>query len=131
MGIGGLVTVVVLQADIFAVAALPAGFLDDAVARCENRRAVGCGPVNAGMHLDVTEDGMAAAAKARAHDRAVDRLAYQELLRALAGLVVEIDHRIVGSLEAIIFLGLAADGEGSKQHLGFLGNGGAVVFAGK
>src|SRR3981081_855800 len=115
MGVGGLVTVVVLHADIFAVAAFPADFLEDAVARCENRRAVGCGPVNAGMHLYVTEAGMAAAAEARAHDRVVDRLAHQELLRALAGLVVEIDHRIVGGLGAIIFLGLAPDRGGSKK----------------
>src|SRR5258706_12645162 len=131
MGVGGLVTVVGLEADVFAVAAFPAGFLDDAVAGGENRRAVGCGPVDAGVHLDVTEDGMAAAAEARAHDRVVDGLAHQELLRALAGLVVEIDHRIVGGLEAIIFLGLATDGERSEQHLGFLGDGGAFVFAGK
>src|SRR5260370_3722047 len=131
MAVGGLVTVVVLQADIFAVAAFPAGFRDDAVAGGENRRAVGRGAVNAGVHLDVTEDGMAAAAEARAHDRVADGLAHQELLRALAGLVVEVDHRVIGGLEAIIFLGLAADGERSKQHLGLLGNGGAFVFAGK
>src|ERR1700687_4027363 len=92
VAVGGLVAVVMLQADVFAVAAFPAGFLDDAVAGGEDRRAIGRGPVDAGVHLDVAEDGMAAAAEARSHDRVVDRFAHQELLRALAGLVVEIDH---------------------------------------
>src|SRR5256885_1696374 len=87
----------------------PAGDFDDAIAGCENRRAVGRGPVYAGVHLDITEDGMAATAKARAHDRIVDRLAHQELLRALPGLVVVIDHGVVGGLETVILLGFAAD----------------------
>src|SRR5229473_3032193 len=60
VAVGGLVTVVVLQLDVFAVAAFQAGDFDDAVAGCKNRRAVGGGPVDAGMHLDVTENGMAA-----------------------------------------------------------------------
>src|SRR6266436_7904006 len=85
VAVGGLITVVVLQLDVFAVAAFQAGDFDDAVAGCENRSAVGRGPIDAGVHLHVTEDGVAAAAEARAHDRIVDRLADQKLLRALAG----------------------------------------------
>ena len=131
VSVGGLVAVVVLQLDVFAVAAFHAGDFDDAVAGSENRRAVGRGPVDAGVHLDVAEDGMAAAAEARSHDRVVDRLAYQELLRALAGLVVVIDHRVVGGLETIIFLGLAADRERGEQHLVLFGDGGAFVFTGE
>src|SRR6266576_315131 len=99
MAVGGLVAVVVFQADIFAVAALPADLLDDAIAGSENRCAVWRGPVDAGVHLDVAEDRMAASAEARAHDRVVDGFADQELLRALAGLVVIVDHGVVGGLE--------------------------------
>src|SRR5882672_11745915 len=72
VAVGGLVTVVVLDADIFAVAAFELGFLDHAVAGSENRRAVGRGPVDAGVHLDVAEDGMAASAEAGAHNGVVD-----------------------------------------------------------
>src|SRR5712671_2148754 len=117
VAVGGLVAVVVLQADVFAVTAFPADLFDDAVAGGENRCAVGRGPVDASVHLDVAEDGMAASAEARAHDRVVDGFAYQELLGALAGLVVVVDHRVIGGLEAIVLLGLAADGKGGKQHL--------------
>src|SRR6266516_4878318 len=131
VAVGGLVAVVVLQADVFAVTAFPAGLFDDAVAGGKNRCTVGRGPIDAGMHLDVAEDGMAAAAEARAHDRVVDRLADQELLRALAGLVVIVDHGVVGGLETVVFLGLAADREGGEQHLALFGIGGAFVFAGK
>ena len=73
---------------------------------------------------------MAAAAEARSHDGVVDGLAHQELLRALAGLVVVIDDGVVGGLEAVVFLGLAADRERGEQHLGLFGDGGAFVFAG-
>src|SRR6185436_3751037 len=47
MAVGGLVTVVVLDADVLAVAAFPADLLDHAVAGSEDRRAVGRGPVDA------------------------------------------------------------------------------------
>src|ERR1043166_5854173 len=109
VAVGGLVAVVVLDADILAVAAFPADLLDHAVAGGEDRRAVGCGPVDAGVHFHIAEDRVAAAAEARAHDGVVDRLSDQEFFRALAGVVVEIDHGVVGGLEAVVFLGLAAD----------------------
>ena len=60
---------------------------------------------------------MAAQAEAGAHDAGEHRLADQELLRALAGLVVVVDQAVVRRLEAIEFLRLAADGEGGKQHV--------------
>ena len=74
---------------------------------------------------------MAAAAEAGAHDGVADGFADQEFLRALAGLVVVVDRRVVGGLEPVVFLGLSADGEGCEQYLGLLGDGGAFVFAGE
>ena len=59
---------------------------------------------------------MAAEAEAGAHDAVADRLAHQELLRALAGLVVVVDDAVVGRLVAVEFLGLAADGQRGEQH---------------
>ena len=47
--------------------------------------------------------------EARAHDGVTDGLADQELLRALAGLVIVIDDAVVRRPEAVIFLGFAAD----------------------
>ena len=44
VAVGGLVAVIVLQLDVFAVAAFPARDFDDAVAGRENRRAVGAWP---------------------------------------------------------------------------------------
>src|SRR4029453_5974836 len=111
MAVGGFIAVIVFQADIFAVAAFPADLLDHAIAGGEDRRAVGRRPVNAGVHLGVAEDRMAAAAEARTHDGVVDGFADQELLRALAGLIVEVDDRIVSGLEPVVFLGFAADRE--------------------
>src|SRR6185295_10880446 len=58
VAVGSLIAVVVLEADILAVAAFPADLLDYAVAGSKDRRAVGRGPVDAGVHLDITEDGM-------------------------------------------------------------------------
>ena len=46
------------------------------------------------------------------------RLAHQELLRALAGLVVVVDDAVVGRLEAVVAPRLAADREGGEQHVG-------------
>ena len=64
---------------------------------------------------------MFAGAEARSHDGVVDRFADQEFLRALSGLVIIVDDVIVGGLEAVEFLDLAADRERGEQHvvLGF------------
>ena len=45
------------------------------------------------------------------------RLAHQELLRALSGLVVVVDDAVVGGLEAVELLGLAADRQRREQHV--------------
>ena len=73
---------------------------------------------------------MIAGAEARPHDAAGERLAHQELLRALSGLVVVVDDAVVGRLEAVEFPGLAADRQRREQHL-VLGVGGRrLVVAG-
>ncbi len=48
---------------------------------------------------------------------AIDRFAHQELLRALAGLVVIVDQPVVRRLEAVEFLDFPADGERREQHV--------------
>ena len=130
MAVGGLIAVGVLDADILAVAAFGAGLLDHAVAGCEDRGAVAGGPVDARMHLHVAQDRVAAAAEARAHDGVVDGFSDQELLRALAGLVVVVDDAVVGALVAVVFLGLAADRERGEQHLVLFARRHALVLAG-
>ena len=72
---------------------------------------------------------MVAGAEARAHDAVGHRLAHQELLRALAGLVVVVDDAVVGGLEAIEFLGLAADRSATRTSRR-LGVGRGLVLAG-
>ena len=67
---------------------------------------------------------MAAEAEAGAHDAEPDRLAHQELLRALAGLVIVVDDAVVGRQIAVELLGLAADGQRREQHV----VGGALFF---
>ena len=68
--------------------------------------------------------------KPRAHDAFGDRLAHQELLRALAGLVVVVDQAVVGRLEAVELLGLAADRERGEQHVVAAVGGRRLVLAG-
>src|SRR5260370_31623465 len=101
VAVGSLLTILVLDADVFAVAAFPLGFLDDAVAGGENRRAVGRARVDAVIHLVVAEDRMAADAESRAHDRGVDRLSHPNLLYALPALLAIVDPPVVRGLEAI------------------------------
>src|SRR5947209_18678133 len=56
MAVSGLITVVMLEADVFAVAGFPARSLDGAVAGGIDRRTHrGC-PIHAGMHFGVTEN---------------------------------------------------------------------------
>src|SRR6266576_2465367 len=73
--VGGLVAVVVFQADVLAVTAFPADLFDDAVAGGENRRAVGRGPVDTGMHLVV---------------------AGEEHVKGIAGLYLALEVDVVG-----------------------------------
>ncbi len=116
MAVGGLVAVGVADADVLAVAAFDPGLLDDAVAGGENRRSGRRAPVDAGMLLDVAEQRMVAAAEAGGDHAVGDRLAHQELLRALAGLVVVVDDIVVGCLVAVELARLAASGQQRVQH---------------
>ena len=63
VAVGRFITVGVAKLDVFAVAAFPADLVDHAVAGGEDRRAVRSGPVDAGMHLHVAEDRVAATPK--------------------------------------------------------------------
>src|SRR6266849_10185766 len=94
MAVSGLITVTVLEADVFAVAGFPARSLDGAVAGGIDRRTHrGC-PIHSGMHLGVTEDWMPTRTEAGSHHSIVHWLADQELFRALPGLVVVIDNAV-------------------------------------
>src|SRR5215470_7482414 len=64
VAVGRLVTVGVAQTDILAIARFPSGLVDGAIARCVDRRSVGSGPIDAGVHLHVAEDRVAAYAEA-------------------------------------------------------------------
>src|SRR5437879_9070020 len=88
MAVGGLVAVIVLEADVLAVAGFPTGLLDRAVAGGIDRRAHRGGPIQARMHFGVTEDRMSTRSEAGTHDAIVHRLADEELLRALSLLAV-------------------------------------------
>ena len=68
VAVGGLVAVGVVDADVFAVAALPADLLDRAVAGGVDRGAERGGPVDAGVHLVIAEQRMIAGAEAGPHD---------------------------------------------------------------
>src|SRR5690606_3551094 len=73
MRIGRGVAVGMLDAHILAVAAVPAGHLDDAVAGRLDRRADGGAEITALVHQAVAEDRMAPHAELGAQPRAVDR----------------------------------------------------------
>src|SRR6185295_3888156 len=118
VAVGGLVAVGVLDADVLAVARFPACLFDGAGAGGVDRRAHRGGPVHAGMHLGVAEDRMMAGAEARPHDAVGNRLADQELLRALAGVVIVVDEAVVGGLEAVVLLLLAGDRQRRKHDIG-------------
>ena len=102
VAIGGGEAVGVADADVIAVAAFAADLLHGAVAGGEDRRAGGRGPVDAGMHAQIFEQRMAAVAEAGGEAAAFDRIAHQELLGAVALLVVIVDH-VVGGAEAVEF----------------------------
>ena len=74
---------------------------------------------------------MIARAEARAHDAVGDRLAHQELLRALAGLVVVVDDVVVGRLVAIELACLAAGRQRGEQHVALAAVVDVLVLAGE
>ena len=57
------------------------------------------------------------------------RLAHQEFLRALAGIVIVVDDVVVGGLVAIELSGLAAGRKQSEQHIGLAGVRGVLILA--
>src|SRR4029077_5956420 len=104
-----LVAVGMADADIFAVAAFDADLVDGAIAGREDRRAERRRPIDAGRRLHIVHERVISLAEARAHDADRDRFAHQELLRALAGLVVVVVGAVVGRLIVIVTLGFAAE----------------------
>src|SRR5260370_28665275 len=92
MAVGGGLAVIVLEADVLAVAGFPARRLNRAVTGGIDRRAHrGC-PIQARMHFGVTEDRMSTRPEAGTHDAIVHRLAVEELVRARSLLFVIIDN---------------------------------------
>src|SRR5579863_4286395 len=116
VAIGGLITVVVAKANVFAVAALEPDLLDLAVAGGKDRRAERRTPVDAGVHFADVQHGMRAPAERRSLDAGRHRLAHQELLVAHTVFIIVVVDSVVGSLEAIVLLGLAADAERGVAH---------------
>src|SRR5262249_61367911 len=88
-------------------------------------------PAGAGMHLVVTEQGMVTPAEARRDVAVRDQLADQELLGALAALIVVVDEIVVAGLIAIEFSGLPARGQRGEQHLRLAVLVGILVLAGE
>src|SRR5260221_7176806 len=102
VAIGGLVAVIVLEADVLAVAGFPARRLNRAVAGGVDRRAHrGC-PIQACMHFGVTEDRMSTRPEAGTHDAIVHWLAGEALLRAFSLLAAVIDDARVRWEVAVI-----------------------------
>ena len=95
MSVCRFIPVVMTNADVFAVARFPADLLDDAIAGRVDRCTARSGPINACVHLRVTEDRMPPQTEARPHNAGKHGLANQELLRALSGLVVVVDQPVV------------------------------------
>src|SRR3546814_2010298 len=73
MGIGGLVGLVVSEADVFAEAAEALPLHHDAVSGRQDRRPARRGKVQALVHSGVTEDRMVALAEERRQAASVDR----------------------------------------------------------
>ena len=126
MAVDRLVAIGVGNDDHVAVAGVAAGLLDHAVAGGKDRRAARRGEVDAGMHARVFEDRVAAHAEAGAEHAGGHRLPHQELLRALALVVIEVDDAVVGGAEAVEALADAVERERGEQHLR-LGRIGAVL----
>ncbi len=105
------------DADVVAVLALAAGFLDDAGAGGEDGCTGRCRPVDAGMHAPLVQQRVEAHAETRGEaDVAAHRPAHQELFRIVAPLVVVVDEA-VGRPEAIEPVRLAAGGDRREQEL--------------
>ena len=128
VAVGGGEAVGVADADVIAVAALAPDALDGAVGAGEDRGAGGRRPVDAGMRAGDAEQRMHARAEARGVAAALDRIAHQELLRAVALLVIVVDDAVRGA-EAPEVAGVAVDGHRGVEQLAHAAIG-AVAVAG-
>ena len=117
--VGGLVAIGVADDGLLAVAAGPAGLLDDAVAGGDDRRSDRGRPVDAGVHADIAEDRMSARAEAGAELAVGQRIAQQELLGA-AAVLVEIVGAAVLHLEAVEVARRAAEGRRDIEEFGIV-----------
>src|SRR5690606_9378459 len=81
MRIGRHIAVGMLELDVAAIARLPIGDADDAIARSQDRRADPVRPIDARVRPGITEDRMAARPEPGSQDAFRDRFAEQELLQ--------------------------------------------------
>ena len=99
--VGGLVAIGVADDGLLAIAAGPAGLLDDAVAGGNDRRSDGGCPIDAGVHAGHSRGSDACGAPKPERNLPVgQRVAQQELLGA-AAVFVEIVDAAVLHLEAV------------------------------
>src|SRR5512133_1118867 len=99
--IGGYIPVGVLDFDAAAIARVPSGLDDGSVAGGENWRADRRSPIDAGVHLGVTEDRMTTIAEAGTHLAPGDRFAHQEFARRAAVLVIKVEQTVIRGLETV------------------------------
>ena len=105
-----LVLAIVLDLGGDAVGAIAAGDFEPAGASGADRRAIGNAEVDAGVHLRIAEQRMAAHAEARGELGARNRRAQQRLGGAAAALIIIVGLSVGGG-EAVERLLLAAEGE--------------------
>ena len=108
----------VLQRDRAAVAGAHADLLDHAVAGGQDARAGRRRPVDAGMHAVAVHDRVPAHAEAGGEAAVGHRLSHQEFLRALAGVVVEVDRAVGGIAEAVEAVRDVAERQRRVEDLG-------------
>src|SRR5262249_61143992 len=94
MAVGGLIAVIVLEADVFAVAGFPAGLLHRTIAGGVDRRAQRGGPIQARMHLGVAKDRIAARTEAGSHYSLIYRLSGQGIFIAPSPLISKNDNTL-------------------------------------
>src|SRR3546814_3123236 len=127
MGIGGLVGLVVSEADVFAEAAEALPLHHDAVSGRQDRRPARRGKVQALVHSGVTEDRMVALAEERRQAASVDGGFHQAGLDAAAGRIEEPGVAVAGRI-AVDAEGAFAQREGGvNEAAGVLGAKAAIV----
>ena len=79
MGVGSFVPAIVADADIFAVSALAAGYLDGAISRRVYWWTARCGEIDTTVHLVIAQDRVPASTEAGRNSGAINRRQYQRL----------------------------------------------------